>query len=109
MRRELRPAIVCGVLLVGCGGGSRPFALGAYDASSTPAYVCRFGASGGSGTCTVDLSGDETRWKKPGTVYVPFEAPLAQCDSGIQRILIENPQSGYTTILVECAHRRGAP
>ena len=107
LRPDLRFAIACGVVLTGC-GGSKPFVLGAYDASGAPAYVCRFNPSGGSGTCDVDLSADETRWKKPGTVYVPFEAPLAKCDTGIQRILIENPQSGYTTILVECTARRVA-
>jgi hypothetical protein len=104
LRPDLRQAIACGVFLAGC-GGSKPFVLGAYDASGTPAYVCRFNPSGGSGSCDPDLSADETRWKKPGTVYVPFEAPLARCDTGIQRILIENPQSGFTTILIECARR----
>jgi hypothetical protein len=94
-----------GAFLAGC-GGSKPFALGAYDTSGAAAYVCKTNASGGSSGCVADTTSDETRWKKPGTIYVPFQAPLAQCDSGIQRILIENPKSGYTTILVECARAR---
>jgi len=95
-------AIALGAFLAGC-GGSNPFVLGAYDTSGAAAYVCKMNPSGGSSGCVADTTSDETRWKKPGTIYVPFQAPLAQCDSGIQRILIENPKSGYTTILVECA------
>ncbi len=102
-----RFAIALGGIAAGC-GGSKAFVLGAYDATGAPAYVCRFSPNGGSAACAMDNSGDETRWKRPGGVYVPFEAPLAKCDTGIQRILIENPQSGYTTILVECAPRRAA-
>jgi hypothetical protein len=92
-----------GAFLGGC-GGSNPFVLGAYDTPGTSAYICSLNANGGSGSCVPDSTSDETRWKKPGTIYVPFQAPFAQCDTGIQRILIENPRSGYTNILVECAH-----
>jgi hypothetical protein len=87
--------------LVGC-GGSNPFVMGAYDTMGGTAYICSLSAGGGSGQCVPDTTSDETRWRKPGTVYVPFEAPLAQCDKGIHRILIENPKSGYTNVLIEC-------
>jgi hypothetical protein len=97
-------SIASGALLAGC-GGSHPFVLGAYDAPGTSAYVCKLSPTGGSGACVADPTSDETRWKKPGTIYAQFQAPFAQCDTGIQRILIENPKSGYTKILVECAPR----
>jgi hypothetical protein len=98
--------LAIGALVMGC-GSSNQLVLGAYDTPGTSAYVCKLSAQGGSATCVADPTSDETRWKKPGTVYVPFEAPFANCDTGIQRILIENPQSGYTSILVECARPRG--
>ena len=96
--------IALGGFLSGCGGSNQQLALGAYDAPGTAAYVCSLNPSGGSAGCVPDSTSDETRWKKPGTIYIPFQAPFAQCDTGIQRILIENPRSGYTNILVECAH-----
>jgi hypothetical protein len=101
-------AAVLGVCLAGC-GGTKPLILGAYDSQGGAAYVCSVSPNEGSGNCAVDTTNDETRWKRSGAVYVPFQAPLAQCDTGIQRILIENPQSGYTTLLVECAPRPTAP
>jgi hypothetical protein len=106
LRYGARPLVTIAsvALLVGC-GSSNQFALGAYDAPGTSAYVCKLSPTGGSGTCMADPTSDETRWKKPGTIYAQFQAPFAQCDTGIQRILIENPKSGYTNILVECAPR----
>jgi hypothetical protein len=98
----LVPIALGGLLSAAC-GGSNQFVLGAYDTPGTAAYSCSLSPSGGSASCVPDPSSDETRWKKPGTIYVPFQAPFAQCDTGIQRILIENPRSGYTNILVECA------
>ena len=101
---SLVPAALGGSLF-GC-GGSNQLVLGAYETSGTAAYVCSLSPGGGSAGCVPDSTSDETRWKKPGTIYIPFQAPLAQCDTGIQRILIENPRSGYTNILVECARGR---
>jgi hypothetical protein len=98
-------ALALAAFLSGC-CGPKQFILGEFNTPGTPAYVCRAGPSGDWGTCTGDPTTDETRWNQSGTVRASFHAPFSPCDTGIQRILIQNPQSSDTTILVECAPPR---
>jgi hypothetical protein len=90
-------------LLVSC--APKPFIIGEYNYPGTPVYTCQAPASGDYGRCDATQSAtNEAQWTQSGAVRAPLHAPVfGACPTGIQRILIKDPSSPNTPIIVECA------
>jgi hypothetical protein len=85
--------------------GPKPFVIGEYNYPGTPVYTCQAPAANSYGNCDAGQSKtDETQWNQSGTVRIPLHAPVfGACPTGIQRILVKDPSSPNTQVIVECA------
>jgi len=85
-------------------GGPKALQIGAYNYPGTPAYVCTMTAPTQDAKCVPQPKTDDAMWNQSGTQRIPLPPPvLAQCPTGIQRMLIPDLGAQNPQLIVECA------